>query len=190
MTHHALHRSDRRRSAPCVLALLGLAAMLASGAASADGTGSTALYVGGSVGPARVQYEPDTFYAGSSGTGYQIDVGTQPIPEFAAELDYLGLPRAFSGANYVDTYGAGLSALAILPIPVIDVFGKVGLLDWRSRVRSELIDFDRSGTNLSYGGGIGTSWGHLGARLEFERFDIPHAREMQLTSIGLTWALL
>lgn len=174
-----------RRRTGMVAAAAGALAVGLAGACTAQGL----LYVGGSVGATRLLYDPTAFGAGSSGTGYQVDVGTRPLPFLAAELDYLGLPRAFSGANFVDTSGAGLSALAILPIPVVDLFAKVGLLDWRTRVRAELVNFDRSGQNATYGVGAGAHWGNLGARVEFERFDIAHTRQAQLASVGLTWSL-
>ena len=107
----------------------------------------------------------------------------------SGEFDYVGFSRAFSGINYADTYGVGLFALAYLPIPVVNLFGKVGLVDWRTNASSPLFSFHRTGSDVAYGVGAATSWGHLGARVQFEKFDVAHASMMDLTSIGLIWAL-
>jgi hypothetical protein len=168
------------------VALAGTLATLVPTHVSAAGL----LYVAGSVGPTRVSYDASTFAAGSSSTGYEIAAGTQPLPVLAGEVDYLGFPRAFSGINFADTYGYGINALGFLPLPVVQVFGKIGLLRWHTHAHSSLLTFSRNGVNLDYGGGIGMHWGSLGARIQYERFEIAHTRQMQLTSIGLTWNLL
>jgi hypothetical protein len=155
-------------------------------AAHADDTG---FYVAGSIGESRVQYDPTTFYASTDNVGYQVAAGFRPLPVVSGEFDYTGFARAFSGINYADTYGVGLFALGYLPIPVVQVYGKVGLVDWRTSAHSPELSFHRTGADVAYGGGLGTSWGRLGARLEFETFDVAHASTMELTSIGLVWSL-
>lgn len=165
---------------------LGIALLSAMPAARADDTG---FYVAGSIGGSRVQYDASTFYASTSDVGYQVAAGFRPLPVVSGEFDYTGFARAFSGINYADTYGVGLFALGYLPIPVVQVYGKVGLVDWRTSAHSPDLSFHRTGADVAYGGGLGTSWGRLGARLEFETFDVPHALTMELTSIGIVWSL-
>jgi hypothetical protein len=154
--------------------------------AHADDTG---FYVAGSVGQSRVQYDASTFYAGTNSVGYQVAAGFRPLPIFSGEFDYVGFARAFSGINYADTYGVGLFALGYIPIPVVQVYGKLGLVDWRTSAHSPDLSFHRTGADVAYGVGAGTSWGRLGARLEFESFDVAHASTMDLTSVGLVWLL-
>ena len=50
----------------------------------------------------------------------------------AGELNYVGFGRAYSGINYADTDGVGVSASGFLPIPVVDLYGRLGLVDWRT----------------------------------------------------------
>jgi hypothetical protein len=165
---------------------LGIALLSAIPAAQADDTG---FYVAGSIGESRVQYDASTFHASTNSVGYQVAAGFRPLPVVSGEFDYTGFARAFSGINYADTYGVGLFVLGYLPIPVVQVYGKIGLVDWRTSAHSPDLSFHRTGANVAYGAGLGTSWGRLGARLEFETFDVPRASSMELASIGLVWSL-
>jgi hypothetical protein len=177
---------NRLRTA-CRVAMLVLGT-LASAALSTAYADDTGFYVAGSIGLANVQYDSSTFYASSNNVGYQVAAGFRPLPVFSGEFDYTGFPRAFSGINYADTYGLGLFGVGYLPLPLVQVYGKVGLVDWRTAAHQPDLHFSRTGANVAYGGGIATSWGQLGARLEYERFDIPNASQLQLTSVGLIWS--
>jgi hypothetical protein len=165
---------------------LGIALLTAMPAAQAADTG---FYVAGSLGESRVQYDPGAFDVGTHNVGYQVAAGFRPLPILSGEFDYTGFARAFNGVNFADTYGLGLFALGYLPIPVVQVYGKVGLVDWRTRVHSPELSFHRTGADFAYGAGVGTNWGRLGARLEFETFEVAHASTMQLASIGIVWSL-
>jgi hypothetical protein len=175
---------SRLRRLGAWLALGGTA--LASLPAHADDSG---FYVAGSIGASHVQYDASTFYAGTNDVGYQVAAGFRPLPILSGEFDYVGFARAFSGINYADTYGLGLFALGYLPIPVVQVYGKLGIVDWRTSAHATNLSFHRTGADVAYGAGVGTSWGRLGARLEFEAFNVAHASAMELSSIGLVWSL-
>ena len=56
--------------------------------------------------------------------------------------------------------------------------------------QSPFHSFHRTGTDVAYGFGASTSWGSLGARVEYERYDVSHANDMALASVGLTWVFL
>jgi hypothetical protein len=160
-------------------------APLAGVAAAEDG-----FYLSGALGDAQQNYGPAVFDAHGSQTGYKFALGFRPIDLFAAEVSYVDFGRAFGGINYADTNAIGVFALAFLPIPVVDVYGKVGLADWRTNAQSPFISFNRNGADLAYGAGVGTSWGRLGARVEYERYDVSHSNDMSLASVGVTWTFL
>jgi len=162
------------------------AALLPALPAQAQDTG---FYVAGSIGQSRVHYDASTFYSSTSSVGYQVAAGFKPLPVLSGEFDYVGFARAFSGINYADTYGVGVFALGYLPIPIVHFYGKVGVVDWRTSAHSPNLSFHRTGANLAYGAGIGASWGRVGARLEFESFNVAHASTVALTSIGIVWSL-
>lgn len=156
-------------------------------ASAADG-----FYVAGAVGQSHEHYDATTYDARSNDVGYEVALGFKPLPVFAGEIDYDGFARAFGGVDYVDTYSVGVFGLGIVPIPVVQLFGKLGVIDWRTHAQADqpgVPSFHRDGSNLAYGVGAAGSWGRLGARLEFERFDIAHTSAMDLTSIGLIWNL-
>ena len=114
----------------------------------------------------------------------------RPIDLLAAEVSYIDFGRAFNGINYADTNAVGAFALAFLPIPLVDVYGKVGLAEWRTDAQSPGFGFHRTGANVAYGAGVGTNWGDIGVRLEYERYEVSHSNDMGMASIGVVWAFL
>jgi len=164
-------------------ALLAIALLGAAGVCQAD----NGFYVGGSLGDSMQQFDDSTFDVRSTTTGYKFAAGWRPMSVFAAELDYTNFGRAYGGVNYADTDGVGLFALGFLPIPVVDLYGKLGVVDWRTDAQSPFLGFHRTGTDLGYGLGVGTSWGSIGARVEYERYEVQHASDMGLASVGLVW---
>ena len=167
------------------------ASCLPVGAALADeDSGQYGLYAGGSIGPSSERFRSDAYSLRAQNTGYQAALGFRPINLFAAELDYVNFGRAYGGVNYADTDGVGVSALGFLPIPLVDVYGRVGVTNLRTDVSSPYQSFHRSGADLSYGIGAGMHWGSLGARVEYQRYDLSIASTMSLTLIGVTWTFL
>ncbi len=169
-----------------LLALMSTAA-LPAGTALADNTG---VYIGGSIGRSDERFEPSAYNVSADNVGYQAAVGWRPIELLAGEVNYVGFGRASAGVNYADTYGVGLSALGFLPIPLVDLFGRVGLMNWRTNVTSPFRGYRRTGTDPAYGFGAGMHWGSLGARLEYQRYSISGASTMSLASVGMTWTFL
>ncbi|HEY3809313.1 MAG TPA: outer membrane beta-barrel protein [Steroidobacteraceae bacterium] len=185
-------RHDSRRGiATCLAAgaaIAGCGGLTASGAAHADDIG---VYLGGSLGAAQQNYDPDVYSVHGSETGYKFALGIRPLPIVAAEASYIDFGRAFNGINYADTHAVGVFALGFLPIPVVDVYGKVGVADWRISAQGPFFQgFRRTGADLAYGAGAGTHWGSFGARLEYERYEISHSNDMGMASLGLTWTFL
>jgi hypothetical protein len=164
-----------------------VAAGLCCTAALADGNG---VYIGGSIGQSDEHYDASTFSVRASNTGYKVAAGWRPLDLLAAEVDYTGFGRASGGTNYADTYAVGVSALGFLPIPIVDLYGRLGLINWRTNATSPVYSFHRDGANVVYGLGAGMHWGDLGARVEYEKYDVSHASTMNLASVGVTWTFL
>ncbi len=165
------------------------AIVLCAGATAVHGA-ETGLYLGGSFGSAQQNFDAATFDAHGSPIGYKFALGFRPIDLLAAEVSYIDFGRAFSGINYENTNAVGVFALGFLPIPVLDVYGKVGLAEWRTTAQSPTLGFHRTGANLAYGVGAGTGWGRLGARIEYERYRVSHSNDTAMASVGLTWMFL
>jgi OmpA-like transmembrane domain len=167
-----------------------VAGALLAGAAVQPLLAEDGLYLSGALGAAQQNYDTRTFDAHGSQTGYKFALGFRPIDLLAAEVSYVDFGRAFNGINYADTYAAGAFALAFLPIPLIDVYGKVGLAEWRTDAQSPGFGFHRNGANVAYGAGVGTNWGRIGARVEYERYEVSHSNDMGMASIGVVWTFL
>ena len=159
-------------------------ALLPAGAAFSEQTG---FYVGGDVGNSTEHFDASTFNANADNTGYKAALGIRPLSMLAAEVNYVSFGRATGGENFADTDGVGVSALAFLPIPIVDIYGRLGVINWRTSADSPGFSFHRTGSDLTYGVGVGAHWGNLGARAEFEKFEITGTRTMDLTTVGLTW---
>jgi hypothetical protein len=148
------------------------------------------LYIGGSLGQSEEHFDASTYFVRSDDTAYKIEAGFRPLDVIAGEVDYVSFGRASGGVNYADTYGVGVFALGYLPIPVVDVYGRLGVVNWRTNVTSPYESFRRTGSDLAYGAGAGMSWGSLGVRLEYELYDVAHANTMNLATVGVTWSFL
>jgi hypothetical protein len=166
------------------------AALLPAGAALADDNPVTGLYVGGSVGESTERFDATLYRLRADTVGYQIAAGWRPVDVLAGEVNYVNFGRAQGGVNYADTDGVTVSALAFLPIPLLDIYGRVGVIDWRTDVTSPFFPYRRTGNDLVYGVGAGMHWGSFGVRAEYQRYDLSDANIMSLAAVGITWTFL
>lgn len=168
-----------------ILPTLFVLALAARAEAANDG-----LYIGGGMGRSSETYDPYTFNAYGANVGYDLAIGYRPFDALAGELTYTSFGRASTGADYVDTSAVGLFALGYLPVPLVDLYGRVGLADWRTGANSPGFSFTRTGADVAYGVGGGVHFGSIGVRVEYTRFTVSHATDIDLASVGLTWTLL
>ena len=126
-------------------------------------------------------------------TSWTAFAGVRPLNWLAVEADYIDLGSGNSGTTSGDTYSqythADSSAWAAyvigflpLPLPVVDVYGKVGVARWK--LTSTLIQDiyylpeplvtprSYSGTNFAWGLGVQAHFKMLGVRLEYEGFEV------------------
>jgi hypothetical protein len=158
--------------------------LLPAGATLAADTG---FYVGGDVGNSTEHFNDSIFGVNADNSGYKVAAGLRPLSVLAGEVNYVSFGRASAGVNFADTDGIAVSALAFLPIPIVDVYGRFGVMNWRVDANSPGDSFHRTGSDLTYGVGAGAHWGSFGARLEFERYQVGGATTMELTTVGLTY---
>lgn len=172
------------------------------GAHDAATAADTGLYVG--AGYVRAQVNN---VLGNEGYNFKIDdnawkaiLGFRPIPPFAVEANYVDLghqsERLLGGSSQVyghaharafDIVGVGL-----LPLGPVDIFGKAGGARWTLSnnlpgPNSSLLRLDRSGTSFVWGAGIQAHWGPIGARLEYEHFQMPDTGGARLYSADVTF---
>lgn len=174
-------------------AALGLAA---APALAAD----NGVYLGASVGQSGVTFEEtvagEDFEFDTDSTGYKAILGWRFLDWLAVEANYVDLG---SGDDNVagtrietDVNGVSLSAVGFLPLGPVDLFARVGAIDWKADVTASDLGFDASddGTDLAYGVGAQFRVWSLGLRAEYERYDISEADTVDMVSLGVTWTFL
>lgn len=160
----------------------------AAGAAHAD---NGSFYVGAGISKDKLSdiANQGTNFADIDSTSWKVFAGFRPISVFAVEADYLDLGSqtgtfvttpTSSNAKAFAGYAVGFLPI---PLPFLDVFGKAGLARWRLNGSSPLTSFSTSGTEFAWGVGAGVHAGNFGARLEYEKFNIPGTNGANVTSL-------
>ena len=150
------------------------------------------IYLGGSVGQSSLQV--DDFNFDASATGYKLIAGWRFLDWLAVEGNYIDFG---SGDDTVegnkiesDADGVSLSAVGFLPVGPVDLFARVGAVDWSADLSSPGIDSGGDdGTDLTYGIGAQFRVWSLSIRAEYEIFDIEDA-DVDMISLGVTWTFL
>jgi len=176
---------------PLLLAALFL---LAAPATAAD----NGIYLGAGVGLSNVTIDdadslPDF---DEDDTGFKIIAGIRPLDWLGAELNYIdfGTPAGNADGSRVETEATALAAFAVafLELPLVDLFGKLGVVRWDARASAP--DFglaaDDSGTDLAWGLGVQARLLSLGLRLEYERFEVSSFDETSFLSLSVTYTFL
>lgn len=174
--------------------LLVIALVLGAGAAWADdGT----FYAGAGISKDKLSdiANQGTNFADIDSTSWKLFAGFRPISAFAIEADYLDLGSQTSTFVTTSTHSDAKAfagyAVGFLPIPVpyLDVFGKAGLsrvkLNGSAASPLPAVSFSTSGTEFAWGAGAGVHVGNFGARLEYERFNIPSTSGANVVSLDL-----
>ena len=173
--------------------LLALTLTLGAGLAHAD---NGTLYLGAGLANDNLRDIAAT-NSNLSSTSWKVWAGVRPISLFADEANYIDL-----GSESVATPGGGTTHLsykafagyavgyAPIPIPWIDVFGKVGLARWTSSGSSSLgapsglFSLSDNGSQFAWGIGGQVHVGNIGARLEYENFNIRNTGGANIVSLS------
>jgi opacity protein-like surface antigen len=179
--------------------LLAMAFALAATAAHAD----NGFYIGGGVSQAKIDDIGSDFDTGDlddfeiDDTAWKIIAGIRPLSFMAIEANYMDLgDERFTAGPFrarASAEALALYAIGFLPIPIVDVYGKIGAARWEfdgSFEGTGIDDFDDSGTEFAYGAGVQLKLGSLAARLEYEQFDIDNTDGLELLTLGLTYTFL
>ena len=145
-----------------------------------------------------------------STSGHKLIAGWRPLDSFGVEVNYVDhgdatvpsgivclqfsiLPCPASTSLTAETLSA--FAVGYLDLPLVDLFAKVGVSSWKFDGHSigpfvPVFRVNESGADLAYGAGIQVRFGSLGARLEYERFDIVKDEGLDTVSLSLTYTFL
>ena len=133
-------------------------------------------------------------------TSWKVFAGFRPISAFAVEADYLDLGsatvegacvggccmEACRGLYQSDAQVFAAYALGFLPMPVpfLDIYGKAGLA--HSKLDTKLgVATSNTGTEIAWGVGVQAHVSIIGARLEYEQFNIPNTSGAKIASLSL-----
>lgn len=171
------------------IARLLLIAPLLGGAAHAADHG---VYLGAALGQSETRLRESSINLKDTSAGYKLIAGIRPIDLLAVELNYIDFGSASdSGASADSKAGAGfLVGYLPLPLPLLDIYGKVGVAAWKVDASNPLVSLRDSGSSFAWGAGTGLHFGSLGARLEYEKFNNSGSRNLDLLSLGLSWTFL
>jgi OOP family OmpA-OmpF porin len=150
------------------------------------------IYLGASVGQSGL--EIDDFDYDASATGYKIIAGWRFLDWLAVEGNYVdfgsGDDRVAGTKIETEADGISLSAVGFLPVGPVDLFARVGAVDWSADISSPGIGSGSDdGTDLTYGIGAQFRVWSLSIRAEYEMFDVSDA-DLDMISLGVTWTFL
>jgi hypothetical protein len=162
-------------------------------AAAAD----NGFYLGLGVGQANLKIDDltDNVIANDDFDGddlsYKFIAGIRPLDWFGVEASYVnfGKPEDTVAGQKLKAEGDGISAFAVgfLATGPVDLFAKVGLISWDSKIGSGA--FDDDGSDLAYGVGAQFRLLSLSVRAEYEKFDISDV-DLDMISVGVTYTFL
>lgn len=164
------------------------------GAAAPAFAADNGLYLGASIGRSNVDIDDipglgsEDFSADD--TAFKLIVGIRPLDWLAVEASYVnfGEPEDTVLGQKIKTEGDGISAFAVgfLPAGPVDLFAKVGLVTWDTKVAT----FNDDGTDFAWGVGAQLRLLSLSVRAEYEKFDLSGVDDLSLISIGVTYTFL
>jgi opacity protein-like surface antigen len=131
----------------------------------------------------------------SKDQGYKLIAGIRPLDVLGAEINYVDLGKTdgngTGGALRSKAQLFNASVVGYVPLPFIDIFGKVGIARSKARYQQQGIsNLKLDSTDFTWGAGVQAHFGSLGARLEYERFNLPRTNAASMVSLGVTWTFL
>jgi len=133
--------------------------------------------------------------------GFKGIVGFRPLDKFAIEANYVDfgettVPLGIAcittpcpNEAQIDSEVISVSAVGMLPLPLVDLFARVGYAKWESDLSAVGSSVERSDSDPTYGAGAQVRLGSFALRLEYERFDFDDDN-VDLVSIGFTYTFL
>lgn len=161
------------------------------------------VYVGAGVSKARLSdiTSGGVEFSDIHNTSWKVLAGFRPISPVAVEADYLDLGShsgtfiSNNGSGQADAKAFAVYGVGFLPnpVPFLDLFGKAGLSRWQLNANgcpslllscNAPVSLSTRGTEFAWGAGAGVHLGNIGARLEYESFNIPNTSGARIISLS------
>jgi hypothetical protein len=152
-------------------------------------------YIGASIGASFY----DTNVEDVSGDDFKLDGeefawkifgGVRTMKFLSVEGGYVdfGKIQDSEGSTALETKTTGWDLFAVgnIALGSIDVFGKAGIMWWRSDAKIEDEPFDVTGNDFTWGLGAALRLGGLGFRAEFERVEMEGDDTLMMLTAGVT----
>jgi opacity protein-like surface antigen len=192
--------------------LLVLLTFCAVGTSSSAAAGDLlGVYAGAGVGQSHVRSGAnpiDTALGFSEHhTAWKVVAGIRPISLVGAEFEYIDFGKTSASAQVAgnqlsaDVHPKAVAVFGLLympiPLPVLDVYGKVGLARLQSTINAvgscgnpclvaPQYNSNNSNNRFAYGAGVQAKLLGLGVRVEYERINA-NAGDPDLFSLGVNW---
>ena len=127
--------------------------------------------------------------------GLKAIAGFRLLDSFAIEANYVDMgettvPITFPASTLtIDSQALSVSAVGLIALPLVDLYGRVGMARWDSEASLLGASTKESGTDPTYGAGAQFRVGSFALRLEYERFDFDDDSS-DLVSVGFTYTFL
>jgi hypothetical protein len=184
------------------------------------------FYIGGALGRSTIRNDqivftspfviPQSYDLDEHHTAWKVMLGLRPIPVLGGELEYLDFGHAGVNSTFAElpleadarVKGPALFAVGYipLPIPLLDIYGKVGLAHLQTAVNATNVGhlicttvcsaiawipgvyhLDRTAWSSVYGAGAQLKLSSIAVRVEYERV-LESGGDPDLLSLGLTWS--
>lgn len=149
------------------------------------------FYLGAALGQSESGLRDSNFNFKDRDQGYKLIAGIRVLGLLGFELNYVDLGTASAGTVQAKTKAEDAFVMVFLPVPLVDVYGKLGYVSWKTDSSAPtLASFRTTGSDLAYGAGVQIHFGSLSARLEYEAFDAQAAAKPTMLSLGATYTFL
>lgn len=186
-------------------ALIGVAAIGCYSAHAQD----NGIYIGASAADVSTDFDlglaAPAYDVDDETSGFKLIGGIRPLDPFGVEVNYVDLgdtDATFSGvcppvvgggcpgSATFDARALSVSAVGYYSLPLVDVFGRIGVARWESEREIPLLgSATERGTDLTYGAGAQVRLLSIALRLEYERFELDRD-SVDSVSVGFTYTFL
>lgn len=156
-------------------------------AQSGGGLQAQGPYIGGAAGGGWLKSEDGSF--DEVGVAWKVLSGFRS-KFFAIEADYRNMGSitgALEGLKST-TKGFQTSALLMLPVGPLDLYGRGGAFFWKNKVAVGDVSEEIDGTAFGYGGGLAVRIGGFSLRAEYEVAQIEELNNPWIATGGITIA--